>query len=94
MGFNLKNTAYLDKTKFVQTDQGSVLVTDRIDPFLSNVNEFEIGWSIGGGLEYALNGNHSMFLEIQYTKGANSNQKSSKFYISQKAVVLLIGVSF
>lgn len=60
----VKSRADIDGTVY----DGSTLVSDKTDLNIKeNINMFNIGWHLGGGIEYSLGGTTSIIAELQYT---------------------------
>lgn len=93
VGINLKNTAYIDRTTFINTADGPVTISENVDLFSTSFNTFEMGWMSGIGTHYKLENGKNIFLELQYTQGGNESQKDNWYYISQKSWIVLLGFS-
>lgn len=92
VGFNLKNSYYIDEAEFMRVGEEDLIIVNRVLPFEpEDLNTFEYGWVLGFGSAFNLKSENNVYLEMQYTNSSSNNSKDSSSYISQKGFTILVG---
>lgn len=96
--FVIKSRANVDGT--VIDDVKGTIIDDKNDLNIKNdINWFNIGFHVGGGMEYSLGGSTAIIAEIQYTNNFLDITKDNEDYNNQVSVtdgmaVLKVGIKF
>lgn len=95
--FVIKSRADVDGTV---KDENNAIVDDRNDLNIKDdINFFNIGFHVGGGMEYSLGGSTSVIAEIQYTNNfldvtKDNEDYNNKVAVTNGMVVLKVGIKF
>lgn len=92
-GIEARNTSRVDKLNFHNVNGQSLQYVVRSNEPIEQLNFFEIGWTLSGGIEFPIMSG-SAFLEILATGGNNEKDKTSSDYISNMTLGAVIGYMF
>jgi len=95
--FAIKSRANVDGTVI---DENAKAIEDKNDMNIKDdINWFNIGFHVGGGMEYSLGGTTSVIAEIQYTNNflditKDNEDYNNKVSVTDGMVVLKVGIKF
>ena len=90
-GVSTKNSSFAEVESFANIGNALAFIKKKDSTLLNDPNHYELSWIGGVGLNFLVNDNSSIFLELKYMTSKNEVAKDSKFYISQKAIIFALG---
>jgi opacity protein-like surface antigen len=75
---------------------------DKTDLNISNINVFNIGWQVGGGIEYSLGGSTALIVEVLYSSNfismvkneVTENYNKTDINVKNSMISLKAGIKF
>ncbi|MEM7105304.1 MAG: outer membrane beta-barrel protein [Bacteroidota bacterium] len=65
-----------------------------IPAYSASIAEFDLAWRVGAGIEYPLNNQLDLLLEVLYIASKNDSSPDSQFFFTTKSIVISGGVQF